>query len=248
MRHVQVAQSGRPTQGTASKVSKCHRSLVERRAGGGITWCRSGAVTARGGRVDRCHYGERYVAAWVVGFVTVAVVAPVIREPTVDDADALGRTHVRAWQAAYQGGLMPDDYLDALDESERAQMWRSSLQNPARPRSTRLVGETASGTVAGFILVGPADGDAQAEVGEYSINVDPDEWGSGLGADLLERGVAALSQWGFTSAVLWVHPANARARRFYAARGWVNDEVERQQSVLGVEVPEVRYSLDITDA
>ena len=189
---------------------------------------------------------------WRLGsraFGTVAVVEHVIREPTVDDADALGRTHVRAWQAAYRGGLMPDDYLDALDEGERAQMWRSSLQNPPRPRSMRLVGEAASGAVAGFVLVGPADGDAEAELGElYAINVDPDEWGSGLGADLIERGVAALSQWGFTSAVLWVHPGNERARRFYTARGWLNDEVERQQSILGVEVPEVRYSLDLTDA
>jgi ribosomal protein S18 acetylase RimI-like enzyme len=173
----------------------------------------------------------------------------VIREPTVADADALGRTHVRAWQAAYQGGLMPDVHLESLDASERAQMWRSSLQNQPRPRSVRLVGESAAGVVAGFILVGPADGDADAEVGElYAINVDPDEWGSGLGADLVDRGVAALSQLGFTTAVLWVHPGNDRARRFYAARGWINDQVERQQSIMGVEVPVVRYSLDLTDA
>jgi ribosomal protein S18 acetylase RimI-like enzyme len=175
------------------------------------------------------------------------VVEHVVREPTVDDADALGRTHVRAWQAAYRGGLMPDDYLDALDEDERAQMWRSSLQNSPRPHSMRLVGEDASGVVAGFIVVGPADG--EAGVGElYAINVDPDQWGSGLGADLIESGVAALARLGFVSAVLWVHPGNERARRFYAARGWVNDELERRQSILGVEVPEVRYSLDLAGA
>lgn len=45
--------------------------------------------------------------------------------------------------------------------------------------------------------------------------------------------------------VLWVHPGNRRARRFYASRGWVNDEVERQQSVLGVDVPELRYSIHL---
>lgn len=182
-------------------------------------------------------------------FDTVAVVEHVIREPTVGDADALGRTHVRAWQAAYRGGLMPADYLENLDESEWAQMWRSSLQDQPRPRCVRLVGESAAGIVAGFILAGPADGDAEAEVGElYAINVDPDEWGSGLGADLIGRGVAALSEFGFTEAVLWVHPGNERARRFYAARGWTNDEIERQQSILGVEVPEIRYSLELKGA
>ncbi len=172
----------------------------------------------------------------------------VIREPTVDDADALGRTHVRAWQAAYGGGIMPDDYLDGLDEDERSQMWRSNLEIAPRPRSARLVGESVAGVVAGFILVGPAEGDPGATDGElYAINVDPDDWGSGLGSDLIDRGVAALSQFGFTRVVLWVHPENVRARRFYATRGWINDEVERRQSVLGIEVPEVRYSLDLTD-
>ena len=120
---------------------------------------------------------------------------------------------------------------------------------PPRSRSIRLLGESAPGVVAGFILVGPAAGDPEATVGElYAINVDPDDWGSGLGAALIHRGVAALSQFGFTQAVLWVHPGNQRARRFFAALGWIDDEVERQQSVLGVEVPEVRYSLDPTDA
>ena len=141
---------------------------------------------------------------------------------------------------------MPDAYLDGLDEDERAGMWRRSLENPPRSRSLRLVGESAAGGVAGFILVGPADADPEATVGElYAINVDPDDWGSGLGADLIRRGVDALSEFGFAEAVLWVHPGNERACRFYAAHGWVDDDVERTQVVLGVEVPEVRYSLDM---
>ena len=37
-----------------------------------------------------------------------------VRVPTVGDADALGRVHVRAWQAAYRDGLMPDDYRIAI--------------------------------------------------------------------------------------------------------------------------------------
>jgi ribosomal protein S18 acetylase RimI-like enzyme len=175
-------------------------------------------------------------------------VAHVIREPTVDDADAMGRTHVRAWQAAYRGGLMPDDYLDGLVAAERSQMWRSSLTTPPRPRSLRLVGESANGLVVGFIVVGPAEGDPGITVGElYAINVDPTYWGSGLGADLIERGTAALAGFGFSRAVLWVHPGNERARRFYESRGWISDGIDRQQSILGVEVPEIRYSVDLTE-
>jgi hypothetical protein len=42
-----------------------------------------------------------------------------VRHATVGDAPALGRVHVRAWQAAYRGHK-PDDYLDGLRPEERA--------------------------------------------------------------------------------------------------------------------------------
>jgi ribosomal protein S18 acetylase RimI-like enzyme len=166
-----------------------------------------------------------------------------IRVPQVEDADALGRVHVRAWQAAYTGGLMPDEYLESLSVAERAAMWRSSLENPSRARGTRLVA-TIDNKVVGFALVGPAGGDPDAPVGElYAINVDPDHWGSGAGPALIDAAMEALRSSGFVSAVLWVHPENGRACSFYARRGWVADDVDRQQEVLGVEVPETRLSL-----
>ena len=42
-----------------------------------------------------------------------------VRRGRVADAPAMGRLHVRAWQAAYRGH-MPDDYLDGLRAAERA--------------------------------------------------------------------------------------------------------------------------------
>jgi len=64
---------------------------------------------SRGGAHPRRRCGER------PGAVTV-------RHATVDDAPALGRVHVRAWQAAYRG-QMPDDYLEGLRAEERAAGW-----------------------------------------------------------------------------------------------------------------------------
>jgi GNAT superfamily N-acetyltransferase len=62
-------------------------------------------------------------------------------------------------------------------------------------------------------LVGPAGGDDAAGVAElYAINVDPDYWGT-AGPALIEAGLAALRDHGFTTA-LWVHPDNARDCRF----------------------------------
>jgi ribosomal protein S18 acetylase RimI-like enzyme len=165
-----------------------------------------------------------------------------VRAPTVADADDLGRVHVRAWQAAYRGGLMPDEYLDALSNVERATMWREALEQGPRARSSRLVAEVDDEMV-GFAIVGPAAGDLESPIGElYAINVDPDHWATGVGSDLIAAAMAELKASAFTSVVLWVHPDNVRARRFYESRGWSDDRLERRQDVLGVEVPETRYS------
>jgi RimJ/RimL family protein N-acetyltransferase len=172
-----------------------------------------------------------------------------IREPGPDDARAIATVHVRAWQVAYRGGLMPDEYLDALSVDERTQMWAQGLAREPRPRFGRFVAEDAADGIIGFITVGPAEGDAEAAEGEvYAINVHPDAWGQGAGRALLEAGMRCLHDVGFDTAVLWVHPGNARARRFYERAGWHHDGGSRTQEVLGVEVAEVRYRIALAPA
>ena len=165
-----------------------------------------------------------------------------VREARLSDAPAVGRVHVRAWQRAYRGGLMPDSYLDGLSIDERAQMWEQALARSPRPRSARLVAEDARRGVLGFIVVGPAGGDADADEGEvYALNVEPEVWGQGAGRALLNAGTEHLERLGFADALLWVHPDNARACSFYEAAGWRRDGGARREEVLGIEVPEVRY-------
>ena len=160
-----------------------------------------------------------------------------VRPATVADAPAMGRLHVRAWQAAYRGH-MPDGYLDGLRAADRAAGWERVL-GLERDRGVVLVAEQA-GEVTGFANVGPAEDPVGA--GElYAINVDPAHWGTGAGRALLLAAQAELARLGFDETVLWVLPANARARRFYEIAGWVADGSERTMEVLGVVVPEVRY-------
>jgi GNAT superfamily N-acetyltransferase len=170
----------------------------------------------------------------------------VVRSPAESDADAMGSVHVRAWKAAYSGGLMPEEYLDSLSAQARADMWKRQLALPVSDRSARFVVEDPTGVVVGFALIGPEGSEDDATSGElYVINVDPDSWGTGAGPALHQSALDALKDAGFDRAVLWVHPRNRRARHFYETRGWHTDEVERVETVLGVEVPEVRYSLKL---
>ena len=169
-----------------------------------------------------------------------------VRPAQLADAEALAAVHVAAWQGAYRG-LMPDDYLDQMDVARWTDGWRRMLTEHAAPL-VGLVGDE----VQGFVGVGPLrdpvevaapDEDPGLVVGElYAINVHPRAWGRGVGPALLAAGEAELRRLGFAEAVLWVLPANARARRFYERSGWADDGVDRRAEVNGVTVPERRYT------
>jgi GNAT superfamily N-acetyltransferase len=164
-----------------------------------------------------------------------------VRAARVQDAPAMGRVHVRAWQAAYRG-QMPDEYLDGLRAEQRAEYWTGVLERGPGQTTVLVAEEPPEGVVVGFAALGPAGGQPDAEDGElYVINVDPDYWGGGASRALLEAAQAALARLGYREAVLWVLPGNARARRFYERAGWVADDAKRTVEVHGAMVEEVRY-------
>ncbi len=167
-----------------------------------------------------------------------------IREPGPHDAAALGRVHVAAWQTGYRG-IFPDEQLAAMSVEEREQAWTRILDHPSRPGMVRLVATLQDdGPVVGFAVAGPARHDET--VGElHALNVDPDVWGRGVGGALLEAATDHLIGQGFETAVLWVATGNVRARRFYERAGWRDDEVEREEEVLGVTAHERRYRRDL---
>jgi ribosomal protein S18 acetylase RimI-like enzyme len=163
-----------------------------------------------------------------------------IRDARVDDVDELGDVHVRAWQAAYRG-VMPDEYLDGLEPSERAAFWTRFFDTPRPDRRLNVV--TVNDRVIGFACFGTCPESEDAPLGElYAINLDPDYWGRGLGRALLSEVTLELGAFG-DSAVLWVVPQNVRARGLYEAAGWMDDGGRRRDEVLGARVDEMRYRI-----
>jgi GNAT superfamily N-acetyltransferase len=119
----------------------------------------------------------------------------------------------------------------ALSVEERAEFWR---QWPP------LVAEI-DGEIVGYVSVGPCR-DEPSEGELYAIYVHPEHWGTGIGRELIQAGEQRMRELGHQEAVLWVLEDNPRARRFYEAAGWSTDGTTRPIELLGVEVPEVRYS------
>jgi GNAT superfamily N-acetyltransferase len=166
-----------------------------------------------------------------------------IRPITDSDIDAVGVVHVRTWQVCY-AGIIPDDYLAALDPAVSAERRRAHL---GTPRTATLVA-VADGDIVGFAAFGPyrpATEDSDPDCGElYALYVLPSHWGTGAGRALMAAVKEAMAAAGWTEIRLWVLAANDRARRFYERAGLRPDGEQEMFTPHGttVELPELRYS------
>jgi ribosomal protein S18 acetylase RimI-like enzyme len=144
-----------------------------------------------------------------------------IRRAGPDDAAALARVHVDAWQAAYRG-LVPDSMLERFTYEYREPRFREALAADAEETYIVEVG----GRTVGLLTVGDArDPDVDMRhVGEiWGIYLSPGYWRRGIGTQLVAEAERVLRQRGYDEAVLWILAANEPARRFYEAMGFAPD-------------------------
>jgi GNAT superfamily N-acetyltransferase len=169
---------------------------------------------------------------------------PTVRVAGAEDAAAIADAHVRGWLAAYRG-LVPDSVLDGLSVERRASNWRDTIasQTPADSVGRTWVVEEA-GVVRGFAATGavrdpPDDLAAAGEV--FAIYLAPEARGQGLGRAIFSHAVDDLRGRGFDPIVVWVFEANAVARRFYEAAGFLPDGARQPVDFDEVSLPEIRY-------
>jgi ribosomal protein S18 acetylase RimI-like enzyme len=166
-----------------------------------------------------------------------------IRPITDSDIDAVAVVHVRTWQVCY-AGIIPDDYLAALDPAVSAKRRRANLGMPGTATLVAVV----DGEIVGFAAFGPyrptGDDSDPGRAELYALYVHPDHWGTGAGRALMTAAKAAMVAAGWTEMRLWVLAANERARRFYERAGLRPDGEQEMFTPHGttVQLPEVRYS------
>ena len=160
-----------------------------------------------------------------------------LRAATSADSLAVARVHLAAWRAAYRG-IIPDSYLDGLDEEARASRYTFDQTGLDDPRTwIGLEGDQ----IRGFVTWGPAREDELGRGEVYALYVSPDSWRSGVGTRLMERAEHELAARGFDEALLWVLKDNSRGRCFYETSGWRHDGTELRAQFDLREVAEVRY-------
>jgi ribosomal protein S18 acetylase RimI-like enzyme len=169
-----------------------------------------------------------------------------VRSATLGDARAIASLHIRAWQWAYRGRL-PDAFLDALSFPlvRRERQWVQWLSQPGASFTSVAA---LDDRIVGFMHAGKArDNDLNPHTGEiYSIYLDSDVVGQGVGHRLMDSAVGELTARGFQTAVLWVLESNQRARRFYGATGWAPDGKRQRLELDVTTVFEVRYRRELS--
>jgi len=137
-----------------------------------------------------------------------------IARPNLEDLDEMGRVHVQVWQEAY-AGLMPADYLAALDPTAAPRRWRDRFGST--PGVSWWIARDEAGIV-GMITSGPPrDDDAPVPLELYAINVLRRAHGTGVADGLMSQAVADRP------AYLWVLDGNARAIAFYRRHGFSDE-------------------------
>lgn len=148
-----------------------------------------------------------------------------IRRADSSDIAGIVRVHLCAWDAAKEG----QDLATRRTAREREDLWTRFL---AEGRGDLRVA-VDDGQVVGFCAFGPSrDDDRAGECEVYTLYVDPEVWGSGIGAALMSEVPtdAPVS--------LWVSEGNERARGFYARRGFRPDGAREA----GHHVPVIRVA------
>ncbi len=165
-----------------------------------------------------------------------------IRPARPDDAPAIARVHVRAWQETY-AGLLPPEAIAARTEGDRLALWTRVLRAPIAGGA--ILAAERDGAVAGFGQSGPQRTQALRDMGHtgevWCLYLLASAQRTGLGRALMGALLDALAGDGHRSAAVWVLRDNPAAG-FYARLGGV-PVLEGADAPGGA--PEVAFAYDL---
>ena len=155
-----------------------------------------------------------------------------IRLAETRDAAAIAHVHVQSWVTTYKG-IVPEQYLASLNETERVPLWQEWLT-----RDISVFVSEVEGRIVGFAGGGPireplATYDAEL----YTIYLLQEVQGRGIGKDLLSAVAEALVAKDHTSMVVWVLEQNP-AVRFYEKTG-AEHLTSKQVEIGGISLTEL---------
>jgi len=156
-----------------------------------------------------------------------------VRPATPADAAAIARVHIQSWKTTYPG-IVPQPYIDALDEDDRRKRWRQSLEAAKDPI---FVAESGS-AIIGFVDGGANRTPIENYDGElYALYLLQTHQRRGAGRALVQRLAQTLRSQGYRSMLVWVLEANP-AVGFYRHLGAI-PVTSQSIEIGGANLPEL---------
>lgn len=155
-----------------------------------------------------------------------------IRPAGPGDIDSIQAIADRAWHTAHAPIIGTDATEAFLDEYYGTESFRSRIDDDA---TILDVATDSGGSTVGFVMASPEDEDPTT-FHLSRIYVRPDNWGEGIGRQLLAHIEEVVHERGGTRITLGVMVENDRAVDFYEAAGY-----ERQQEVYDDTIDTLSY-------
>ncbi|NLI54408.1 MAG: GNAT family N-acetyltransferase [Clostridiales bacterium] len=164
-----------------------------------------------------------------------------IRRAYAADTPAIARIVNAAWRTAY-AGIVPQSYLDSLEDLSRAQRMAEGLERA--PEMRYYLFEENGEPVGASCLHATNDGDL-ANTAEFSFFYFlPAVWRRGYGTALLRHIKREAAELGYGRLCCWVLEENRRAIAFYESQGMQRDGA-RHTLTVGVPLEAVRCVTDL---
>ena len=168
-----------------------------------------------------------------------------IRSATPGDAAAIARVRIAGWRTAYRG-IVPDSYLDAMQEEPSAAMWERVLA--AGSNAVSVVVATDADEVIGFAASNRLPEPKHAMDSELTaIYLLPPWRRSGVGHRLVHEAVRAQRARGASGMIAWALARNRSGRAFFERLGG-ELVVEQPFEWDGMELFEAGYAFRDLDA
>lgn len=173
----------------------------------------------------------------------MAILSPgSVREAEIRDCGAIARIYVDSWRDTY-AGILPTSMLVNMSHTRLMRHWQwriAGVHQSKRPCVAVMVIENENGAVVGFGESGPSrDVDPGYDAEIYTLYLDPDHLGAGMGRQLLQGLFVTLSNGGINSAIIWALADNPY-RHFYSSIGGIL-VAERMSSYWGQRLREMGY-------
>jgi ribosomal protein S18 acetylase RimI-like enzyme len=161
-----------------------------------------------------------------------------VRFATLQDAAAVANLHLIASRALYEG-VVPEAHWQSTPPAKRLAFWKEAIEFGEPQVMVATEGQEVVGFVGFDRSRDPKSKNTTGEI--WTIYVDPDRLGEGVGLALWDAANEELQEEGCTDVTVWVPLRSDRALRFFDAAGFKREmNTARTVPMGGVKVEELR--------